>query len=69
MWPVQKLLKPAYDLVSNHIYCGVHKTMIIQLPVMTAVLEKNDDLCPSGKAEDNNKIIIEKVNLLCTSLK
>jgi len=43
--------------------------MIIQLPVMTAVLEKNDDLCPSGKAEDNNKIIIEKVNLLCTSLK
>src|SRR5262249_6342036 len=53
----------------SDIYCGVHKTMIIQLPVMTAVLEKNDDLCPSGKAEDNNKIIIEKVNLLCTSLK
>src|SRR5262245_29428220 len=32
--------------------------MIIQLPVTTAVLEKNDDLCPSGKAEDN-KISIE----------
>lgn len=32
--------------------------MIIQLPVTTEVLEKNDDLCPSGKAEDN-KIIIE----------
>ena len=32
--------------------------MIIQLPVTTAVLEKNDDLIPSGKAEDN-KIIIE----------
>lgn len=32
--------------------------MIIQLPVTTAVLEKNDDLIPNGKAEDN-KIIIE----------
>jgi hypothetical protein len=32
--------------------------MIIQLPVTTAVLEKNDDLHPNGKAEDN-KIIIE----------
>src|SRR5215468_11688950 len=32
--------------------------MIIQLPVTTAVLEKNDDLSPNGKAEDN-KIIIE----------
>ena len=32
--------------------------MIIQLPVTTEVLEKNADLCPNGKAEDN-KIIIE----------
>jgi len=32
--------------------------MITQLPAPTAALEKNDDLCPSGKAEDN-KIIIE----------
>jgi Transposase len=32
--------------------------MIIQLPVMTEVLDKNADLRPSGKAEDN-KIIIE----------
>jgi hypothetical protein len=32
--------------------------MIIQLPVTTAVLEQNEDLCPKGKAEDN-KIIIE----------
>jgi Transposase len=32
--------------------------MIIQVPVTTEVLDKNDDLCPSGKAEEN-KIIIE----------
>ena len=32
--------------------------MIIQLPVTTEVLEKNADLHPSGKAEEN-KIIIE----------
>jgi hypothetical protein len=32
--------------------------MIIQLPVTTEVLDKNTDLCPSGKAEEN-KIIIE----------
>lgn len=32
--------------------------MIIQLPVTTAVLEQNGDLCPQGKAEDH-KIIIE----------
>lgn len=32
--------------------------MIIQLPVTTEVLDKNADLCPSGKAEEN-KIIIE----------
>ena len=32
--------------------------MIIQLPVTTEVLEKNADLDPSGKAEDN-QIIIE----------
>jgi hypothetical protein len=32
--------------------------MIIQFPVTTAMLEKNDDLCPSGKAE-SSKIIIE----------
>jgi len=28
--------------------------MIIQLPVTTAALEKNDDLGPSGKAEEKN---------------
>jgi Transposase len=32
--------------------------MIIQVPVTTEVLDKNEDLCPSGKAEDN-QIIIE----------
>src|SRR5215813_476043 len=32
--------------------------MIVQLPVTTEVLDRNADLCPSGKAEDN-KIIIE----------
>jgi hypothetical protein len=32
--------------------------MIIQVPVTTEVLDKNEDLCPSGKAEAN-KIIIE----------
>ncbi len=31
--------------------------MIIQLPVTTAVLEQNEDLCPKGKAEDNKTII------------
>ena len=32
--------------------------MIIQLPVTTEALEKNADLRPSGKAEDN-QIIVE----------
>jgi hypothetical protein len=32
--------------------------MIIQLPVTTEVLDRNADLRPSGKVEDN-KIIIE----------
>ncbi len=32
--------------------------MIIQLPVTTEVLNKNEELCPSGKAEEN-EIIIE----------
>src|SRR4029450_13145618 len=50
-------LEWAYDPV-NQSKAWSSQTMIIQVPVTTEVLDKNEDLCPSGKAEEN-KILIE----------